>query len=80
MVVLLSSLFLALTASASSLVPRANSTNSTGDLASCPGYKASNVKTTSSSVTADLTLAGTACNVYGDDLESLTLEVVYETS
>jgi hypothetical protein len=26
-----------------------------------------------------LSLVGTACNAYGDDLESLTLEVVYET-
>jgi alpha-glucosidase len=48
-------------------------------LASCPGYKASNVKTTASTLTADLTLAGSACNVYGTDLASLTLEVVYET-
>jgi alpha-glucosidase len=48
-------------------------------LASCPGYKASNVKTTSSSLTADLSLAGPACNVYGTDLTDLTLTVVYET-
>lgn len=48
-------------------------------LASCPGYKASNVKTTTSSLTADLSLAGAACNVYGSDLTNLTLEVVYET-
>jgi hypothetical protein len=48
-------------------------------LASCPGYKASNIKTTSSSLTADLSLAGRACNVYGTDLTDLTLSVVYET-
>lgn len=59
------------------IVPR----NSSADpLASCPGYKASNIKTTGSSLTADLSLAGAACNVYGVDLKSLTLEVVYETS
>lgn len=52
---------------------------STDPLASCPGYKASNVKTTSSSLTADLELAGHACNVYGTDLTDLTLSVVYET-
>ena len=52
---------------------------SSDPLASCPGYKASNVKTTSSSLTADLTLAGPACNVYGTDLTDLTLSVVYET-
>jgi alpha-glucosidase len=53
---------------------------STDPLASCPGYKASNVKTTSSSLTANLKLAGKACNVYGTDLTDLTLSVVYETS
>lgn len=55
-------------------------TTSNGDpLAKCPGYKASNIKTGKSTLTADLTLAGKACNVYGDDLKSLTLEVEYET-
>lgn len=48
-------------------------------LAACPGYKASNVKTTASSLTADLKLAGPGCDVYGTDLKELTLEVVYET-
>ncbi|CAG8954839.1 hypothetical protein HYFRA_00008524 [Hymenoscyphus fraxineus] len=49
-------------------------------LASCPGYTASNVIITGSGLTADLALAGTACNVYGEDLTSLTLQVVYETN
>ncbi|KAI0384220.1 glycoside hydrolase family 31 protein [Hypomontagnella monticulosa] len=44
----------------------------------CPGYKASNVKTTSNGITADLTLAGDACNVYGTDIESLSLVVEYQ--
>lgn len=48
-------------------------------LAACPGYKASNVQTSSSGLTADLTLAGEACNVYGTDLTDLTLEVSYDT-
>lgn len=48
-------------------------------LAACPGYTASNVKTTSSGLTADLQLGGKACNVYGDDLKDLTLTVTYET-
>lgn len=48
-------------------------------LSSCPGYAASNIQTSSTGLTADLTLAGTACNVYGDDLQDLTLEVTYET-
>jgi len=77
MAILFSWLALAAAAvSATSIAPRANSSY---PLASCPGYKASNVKTTSSSLTADLSLAGAACNAYGDDLKSLTLEVVYET-
>ena len=49
-------------------------------LANCPGYKASNVKTSATSLTVTLTLAGTACNVYGDDLRELRLEVSYETN
>ncbi len=61
--------------SASALVPR----DASDPLASCPGYKASNVKTTSSGLTADLTLAGKACNAYGNDLTQLKLEVTYET-
>lgn len=48
-------------------------------LTSCPGYKASNVKTSPTGLTADLTLAGSACNVYGDDLKDLILQVTYET-
>lgn len=64
------------TVSASSILPRA----SDDPLASCPGYKASNVKTTASNLTADLSLAGTACNVYSDDLKSLTLQVTYDNS
>lgn len=48
-------------------------------LAGCPGYTASNVKTSDSGITADLKLAGEACNAYGDDLKNLILEVTYET-
>jgi alpha-glucosidase len=77
MAVLLSWLLVAAAAvQGSDLVPR---TSPSDPLASCPGYKASNIKTTGSSLTADLSLAGAACNVYGDDLKSLTLQVVYET-
>jgi hypothetical protein len=77
MAVLLSWLLVtAVAVKGSSLAPR---TSSSDPLASCPGYNASNVKTTGSSLTADLSLAGTACNVYGDDLTSLSLEMVYET-
>ncbi|KAI2628098.1 glycoside hydrolase family 31 protein [Hypomontagnella submonticulosa] len=44
----------------------------------CPGYRAFNVKSTSNGFTADLTLAGDACNVYGNDIESLSLIVEYQ--
>lgn len=77
MAVLLAWALLAISAvSSSSILPRA----SKDPLTACPGYKASNIKTSSSTLTADLTLAGPACNIYGDDLKSLTLQVVYETS
>lgn len=44
----------------------------------CPGYKASNVHDTESGFTADLDLAGPACNVYGNDVEHLTLTVEFQ--
>ena len=50
-----------------------------GDLSQCPGYKASNVKHDGAILTADLTLAGPACNAYGIDIENLSLEVTYDT-
>ena len=46
---------------------------------SCPGYTASNVKTSYNGLSADLKLAGAACNTYGKDLQNLRLEVTYET-
>lgn len=46
----------------------------------CPGYVASNVHYSSDKiVSADLSLAGTACNVYGADLVDLKLLVEYQT-
>ncbi|KAG9246753.1 glycoside hydrolase family 31 protein [Calycina marina] len=67
----------AVAVSATALAPRSSSSD---PLASCPGYKASNVRTTSSSLTASLILAGRACNVYGTDLQNLTLTVEYQTN
>ena len=49
------------------------------DPSSCPGYTASDVVQTDSSLTASLTIAGDACNVYGYDLPDLTLLVQYQT-
>lgn len=45
----------------------------------CPGYRASNVQETDAGVTADLTLAGQPCNVYGTDISDLTLSVEYQS-
>ena len=44
----------------------------------CPGYIASNVHESDTGITADLVLAGDACNVYGNDIDELTLEVEYQ--
>jgi alpha-glucosidase len=44
----------------------------------CPGYKATNVHETKEGVTADLKLSGKACNVYGNDVEELSLQVEYQ--
>ena len=45
----------------------------------CPGYIASNVARNSLGLTATLTLAGEACNVYGNDISSLNLTVQYQS-
>jgi alpha-glucosidase len=45
----------------------------------CPGYKASNVKETNDGLIADLTLAGPACNVYGNEISDLILSVEYQS-
>lgn len=46
----------------------------------CPGYKASNVQQNSHGLSAVLMLAGTACNVYGTDIETLNLTVQYQSA
>lgn len=45
----------------------------------CPGYSASDVKRTSYGLTASLSLAGDACNVYGTDIDFLNLTVEYQS-
>ncbi|KAK2609148.1 hypothetical protein QQS21_002375 [Conoideocrella luteorostrata] len=54
--------------------------NGADALAKCPGYKASNIKTTGHGLKADLHLAGPKCNAYGTDLDDLKLDVTVETS
>lgn len=64
---------LAIAVSGRALVPRqANGTP-------CPGYSANNIQDSGTGLTADLTLAGPACNSYGSDIQSLKLTVNYDT-
>ena len=51
-----------------------------GILDACPGYKATSINTHGNTLTANLGLAGKACDVFGQDIENLKLEVTYETS
>ena len=44
----------------------------------CPGYKASDVQQDDRGLSATLSLAGEPCNVYGIDLEELSLSVEYQ--
>ena len=60
-------------ASALAIAPRQNSDTS------CPGYSASNVETSGTGLSADLSLAGSPCNSYGKDIENLRLTVSYDT-
>jgi alpha-glucosidase len=60
-------------ASALAIAPRQN------DDTSCPGYSASNVETSGTGLSADLSLAGSPCNSYGKDIENLRLTVSYDT-
>jgi alpha-glucosidase len=46
----------------------------------CPGYRASNVKPTHYGITADLTIAGKACNVYGTDIDNLILTIEHQSN
>ncbi|KAI0255275.1 alpha-glucosidase [Lactifluus subvellereus] len=48
-------------------------------LDACPGYNATDVRVDGPTLTAHLVLAGTPCNVYGNDIETLDLVVTYET-
>jgi len=46
----------------------------------CPGYTASNVVRNAYGFSANLSLAGQACNVYGTDVENLSLTVQYQNA
>jgi alpha-glucosidase len=49
------------------------------EIDACPGYTVSNVVENESTLTADLTLAGDACNAYSEDVKDLKLLVEYQT-
>ena len=43
------------------------------------GYELQSLTETNTGLTAHLRLAGPACNAFGTDVDSLTVEVTYET-
>ena len=55
------------------------STSNNASIDGCPGYAATNIRETANALTADLTLAGSACNVYGADISDLKLLVEYQS-
>ncbi|MCJ1378847.1 hypothetical protein MMC17_001946 [Xylographa soralifera] len=62
------------------LLPNINDPNATDAQTMCPGYTGSDVLRTPYGLTATLTLAGPACNVYGTDIGTLNLTVEYQSS
>lgn len=52
---------------------------SAAPLATCPGYRVTNVQSGDSYLVADLTLAGNKCNIYSEDITNLRLTVEYQT-
>ncbi|KAI0354754.1 hypothetical protein OH77DRAFT_1496667 [Trametes cingulata] len=49
------------------------------NVSTCPGYTLSALQETDTGLTAQLNLAGPACNAFGHDVANLTLEVTYDT-
>ncbi|OQO11763.1 hypothetical protein B0A48_03490 [Cryoendolithus antarcticus] len=62
------------------LLPNIKNTTAVQAQDVCPGYKASGVQRTAYGFSASLTLAGNPCNVYGTDIEELTLTVDVQTA
>lgn len=62
------------------LLPNVYDPSALNAQAKCPGYQASNVRISSTGLTAHLVLAGNACNVYGTDIHDLDLTVEYQTT
>ncbi|KIK64069.1 glycoside hydrolase family 31 protein [Collybiopsis luxurians FD-317 M1] len=49
------------------------------NVSSCPGYSLHSLQESDIGLVAQLSLAGSACNAFGNDFENLTIEVTYET-
>ncbi|KAJ7807951.1 glycosyl hydrolases family 31-domain-containing protein, partial [Mycena leptocephala] len=49
------------------------------NVSTCPGYTLSDLSETQNGLSAKLDLAGPACNAFGADIASLTIQVTYET-
>ncbi|TCD60713.1 hypothetical protein EIP91_009634 [Steccherinum ochraceum] len=56
-----------------------NGTALSFNVSSCPGYTLQSLKETKTGLSAQLNLAGTACNAFGSDIANLTLEVTYDS-
>jgi hypothetical protein len=61
-------------------IPTIQDPNAVNPQSVCPGYKLSSVVETKLGLVADLVLAGDACNVYGTDIEQLSLIVEYQAT
>ena len=66
--------------SGASILPNIKDPEAVDAQSVCPGYSAYNVVRTNSGLTATLKLAGTACNLYGTDIETLNLTVEYQSA
>lgn len=61
------------------VVPTIHDSSAPDPQQECPGYKAWSVATNEHGFIADLALAGDACNVFGHDVQQLTLRVSHQT-
>ncbi|KAI0533140.1 glycoside hydrolase family 31 protein [Xylaria digitata] len=62
------------------IIPNVRDPEATDPQSVCRGYRASNVVETPLGLTADLLLAGDPCNVYGTDIDVLSLVVEYQAA
>ncbi|KZF23342.1 glycoside hydrolase family 31 protein [Xylona heveae TC161] len=65
---------------AENVIPNINDPQAVDAQSVCPGYKATNVQNSTFGLTATLSLAGTPCNLYGTDIDTLNLTVQYQTA